>query len=184
MRDLYARPVRLKGSAISYWKQTVTVLSALGILASGACFAPRNYRPPVAPLPPGKSLNIAVTNTSRLHRVDPDEFAQELVNRLRADHLTAQLSSSGNPADATLQIEITDEEWSDSDYGRCRAHFNVTLTQAGGAVLWHRSETIEAEGFLYHKAQDGIEPWRDTTNQSTLITVLTYKFFLLFHPPR
>jgi hypothetical protein len=147
-------------------KKILTVASAIGILACGACFLPPlpERKPPPPPLRLNldgiQSICVVATNSSGTHQLDPVELAQGVAHAINSrawkDGINAFAGKEDGNADAVLRItilnETVDAKGPASQANPGSMTFSVkdtaTLTRRDGLVVW--SETESENSILRH----------------------------------
>jgi hypothetical protein len=170
-------------------KKLLTLVCVLGILAFGGCiFIPSGPAPP--PAPPRVSFNgiqmmeIAATNASESHHLDPADLAAAVVKEIN-DHtkyttMKAEVQKGGAAGDAVLKITVLSEtavpvppsphSSSSAKAGRWTFRFTVssTLTKAGGEVVW--SETDGTYPVFQPTKEDPQDAWNDPKVRRSFIS--------------
>ncbi len=135
-------------------KKLVTLASAAGILACGACFLPPlpQHRPP-PPVRIGiegiQSIRVEVINASTTHRLDPAGLAQQVASTIN-EHpwntkINAHVGKEDGEGDAVLEISVLSETIdaeTPAKPGNVRFVIkdSATLTRQDGALVWRETE--------------------------------------------
>jgi hypothetical protein len=159
-------------------KKLLTLACAVGILASGACFVPALiddvHRPPPPPMSIDlhgiRRLDVTVTDTSTLKKVDTDKLADQIrfeLNELSRDtKVKARDPKDRKPADASLKITVLDESATPSpekdafeqEFWIFRIRIAASLTTRDGQEIWHQSGQDYSYSRRMNK-QDPAETW-------------------------
>lgn len=134
-------------------KKLLTLLSAVGLLACGACFLPPPHPQPPPPPPYLRGVNgifLEVTDSSDPRRIDTDHLGQWIATSINTwdqgrkpkVHWGGQRSAG----DAVLHVSVGNEgavsepkPQSSETRWTFTASIAATLTAADGTVLWQNS---------------------------------------------
>lgn len=176
-------------------KKILTVVSAVGILACGACFLPPlpERRPPPPPLRLNldgiQSIRVVATNTSESHHLDPAELEQAVAHAIKEKTWKAGVSAytekEVSDADAVLRITILSETVdargpaSQANPGSMTISIKdtATLTRRDGVVVW--SETETENSILRHFPQASpTDAWNDSAAISSAIIAVANRIVI------
>lgn len=155
-------------------KKLLTIVCALGILASGACFGPIDHGPPRPAPPPLRpmegvhTIRVTVTNASDTKHFASSRLAQSVIDQInylskrRNSGLHAIGSEGAKPADAVLAVTIlTETPYSVNRVGpigqadwkvACKA--SAILTANDGRVILSDPNLLLTERFSLDLASD------------------------------
>lgn len=161
-------------------KQLLTVLCALGILGSGACFLPPPWKIEPPPPPPqqqqhidlwgSRRIRVEVTNTSPTRHIESRDLARAVTVLLNQkaikSGITAYEDGQSKPGDAVLRISILREAAvrPQADAGPVLVNWHITivldatLTASDGAILW-RKPNAEYELDYVNSHPNANAPW-------------------------
>lgn len=167
-------------------KKLLTLLCALGILASGACFGPVHYTPPPPPAIAGEGLKrvrIVVVNQAESHHLDTLALGMVIARRFEEEtNLGIGARMEGQPSsdeDGVLQVKIFSEtailqsETSSSGIPswKCQIEASVSLILKSGQTVWRGKQVVETfKASSYAHQEDAM--WKDPLVQSAILSRL------------
>jgi len=166
-------------------KKLLTVASAVGILACGACFLP----PLPEPAPPlrnalrgVRTIQITAANDSPSHHIDPSGLAQALMQNLNwktsETGATAFVTQKAGVLEgAALAITILSEDGKPiplKDYPslsrwKVVVKISATLTRQDGSQIWQETGTEYSVDHVYPRSG---APWDDSHSSNLLASEL------------
>lgn len=125
-------------------KKLLTMASAVGLLASGACFLPPPRRPRIHPHVINSVL-VKVTDASGSPLLDKDQFGRWIADAINAQSQgqgpSARFGGAAKPGDVVLEVELAQElaKSKPIESGLFEWHFDLltslTLSAPNGAAL-------------------------------------------------